>query len=475
MLCPFEVVDDFLELHIYGAVVAQLPGNIFSLRDGQVLEIHLHCAVAHRLRALAAQGPPDMLEAAIPIGGDEFASLQARVHYGRQRDHVDVTLTGHAVEGKVCLVYLSGSGTLVLTDAQAARGGTPVEHRIDVRPNRAVIWVNSRYTHRVETSDNKVPRIMLGPYTVDPLDKLTQVGANQLIQGWAMIALIAAAVGLLCVIGGLALCVSVLAWAYGQIFRHNRMEPSETSEGVGWNGKTVVLACVIWCTFFVILPKCMRTSCEWCASRLFSWIGRNSQESDSESDSEFDAVTELPAGLHGIEHLVRHAQIAFCKQCVAVGKEMLLRKMLRSEDVEERTPTLILSLAAMVTFRFCLRSSRCGDRFVFADGFEVMDSSLPEWNPMVYLFMRRVRAVRTKLHEMNVSQEAQDYMEARLIDQTRDVDSTAQPHNLDTEDLNDLQWVVNQVIAVAITVSQQPFYKERLEWITETLEGEDSE
>jgi len=454
MLLPFEVVDDFLEPHIYAEVVAQLPGNIFSLRDGQVLEIHLQCAVANRLRALAApQGPPDMHKAAIPIGGDEFASLQARVHYGHQRDHVDVTLTGHAVEGNVCLVYLSGSGTFVLTDAQSARGGTPVEHRIDVRPNRAVIWENSRYTHRVETSDNKVPRIVLGPYTVDPLDKLTQVGANQIVRGVLPILLIGGALWVLAHIAVIALCIAVLV---------------NIVDVFGWNTILVVLACCLCCSCFSILQKCIIKANEWCASRLFSWLGRNAEE----SDGEFDAVTESSAGLRGIEHLVSHMQIAFCKQCIAVGKEMLLRKMLRSEDIEERTPTLILSLAAMVTFRFCLRSSRCGDRFVLADGFEVMDSSLPEWNPMVYLFIRRVRAVRTKLHEMNVSQEAQDYMEAKLIDQTRQIALTAQPNNLDTEHLNDVEWVVKQVTSVAITVSRQPFYKERLEWIADTLEGD---
>eukprot|EP00931_Biecheleriopsis_adriatica_P092435 TRINITY_DN66241_c0_g1_i1.p1 TRINITY_DN66241_c0_g1~~TRINITY_DN66241_c0_g1_i1.p1 ORF type:complete len:283 (+),score=27.07 TRINITY_DN66241_c0_g1_i1:59-850(+) len=174
---PFTVVDDFLEPCIYADIVAQLPENISSHADGQFLKIMLPPTIVGQLR--------DFTNDSYKLGNttptdDEVAQLLPRVQYGCQQDHVDVTLTGKPVDGFVCLVYIAGSGTFTLADMHSTSGGEPIEHRIEVQPNRAVRWHNSRYSHRVDTSDGKEPRIMLGPYAVNACGDLTPVGANSL-------------------------------------------------------------------------------------------------------------------------------------------------------------------------------------------------------------------------------------------------------------------------------------------------------
>jgi hypothetical protein len=75
-----------------------------------------------------------------------------------------VTGCGGPVDGRVCLLYLSGQGALVFTDVSTGQ-----ERRVEIMPNRAVSWPNAQHTHRVEAALGHAdePRLMIGPHFSD--------------------------------------------------------------------------------------------------------------------------------------------------------------------------------------------------------------------------------------------------------------------------------------------------------------------
>ena len=90
--------------------------------------------------------------------------LSGRAQRGDHPDHADVTGCGGPVDGRVCLLYLSGQGALVFTDVNTGQ-----ERRVEIMPNRAVSWPNTQHTHRVEAALGHAdePRLMIGPHFSD--------------------------------------------------------------------------------------------------------------------------------------------------------------------------------------------------------------------------------------------------------------------------------------------------------------------
>ena len=113
--------------------------------------------------------------------GDDggLIELSGQAQRGDHPDHADHDVTGNGgpVDGRVCLLYLSGQGALVFTDVNTGQ-----ERRVEIAPNRAVSWPNTQHTHRVEAALGHAdePRLMIGPHFSDTSagGKLVRCGAK---------------------------------------------------------------------------------------------------------------------------------------------------------------------------------------------------------------------------------------------------------------------------------------------------------
>lgn len=160
----------------------------------------------------------------------------------------------------------------------------------------------------------------------------------------------------------------------------------------------------------------------------------------------------------GIGDIIAKGQGDFCEQCVQVAIELLDKGvLLQKEEVEAVDPQFVLGIAAVVTFRFIVRSSEFDNKFVFKDGCEIRDTALPAWHPLVYLFFRRLRGLRSKMRSCVPSQEERRYVEAMLMGRESQTSGS-----LDQQRLDVLHDIVTDINSVAIEISQQSFYKNHL-------------
>jgi len=64
------------------------------------------------------------------------------------------------IAGYIAVVYLTGSGSFLMSSASG-------EERIDIVPRRLIMWPNQRFLHGVEAPPGGGKRAMLGPMTID--------------------------------------------------------------------------------------------------------------------------------------------------------------------------------------------------------------------------------------------------------------------------------------------------------------------
>jgi hypothetical protein len=150
------------------AAQTQLAEHESSAHETAV-QLMLPLELERRLYEFATRGTSesDSWAASTDDGGDGggLIELSGQVQCGDHPDHADVTCSGGPVNGRVCLLYLSGQGVLVFTDVFTGQ-----EHRVEITANRAVSWPNARHTHRVEAAPGHAaaePRLMIGPYFSD--------------------------------------------------------------------------------------------------------------------------------------------------------------------------------------------------------------------------------------------------------------------------------------------------------------------
>mmetsp|Transcript_29600 Transcript_29600/g.61821 ORF Transcript_29600/g.61821 Transcript_29600/m.61821 type:complete len:247 (+) Transcript_29600:56-796(+) len=108
--------------------------------------------------------------AAVELPGEfdarsELVPMPGRVAVGSSPMHQDTGFDAMGrpdptrVEGLVAVLYLAGSGTLVIDTGSQ-------HHSVEVKPCRLVVWLNDQCIHRLDASPAEESRIMLGPMTL---------------------------------------------------------------------------------------------------------------------------------------------------------------------------------------------------------------------------------------------------------------------------------------------------------------------
>jgi hypothetical protein len=95
------------------------------------------------------------------------SSKSVPLHHDRHRDK-----GGKKVEGFSAVLYLQGSGKMTFVDA--ATRVTVGE--VDIVPGRMLVWENGPLLHQLDAADTEVPRVMLGPMSVNSIGELVGVG-----------------------------------------------------------------------------------------------------------------------------------------------------------------------------------------------------------------------------------------------------------------------------------------------------------
>jgi hypothetical protein len=167
------VADDFLPATLFARALAEFQRHMHEHESSSTLESVVQLAVPRELErglrefATAGTSGSSFIEwkAATDADDDgELIELSGQAQRGDHPDHADVTCCGGPVDGRVCLLYLSGQGALVFTDVSTGK-----ERRVEITPNRAVSWPNAQHTHRVEAAPGRAgeTRLMIGPYFAD--------------------------------------------------------------------------------------------------------------------------------------------------------------------------------------------------------------------------------------------------------------------------------------------------------------------
>lgn len=454
--CPaFAVIDDFLDERTFVEILAKFPDMCPPHGTKQFVQVEVPPTAARQLRDFMMPQANENADVGKLFQLETPVSLRARIETEKKSNHADVTLTGKSVNGCVCVVYLGGSGTFILTDELASQEGERVEHRIEVQPNRVVRWDNARFTHRVEVADTAVPRFMLGPCSVDSSGKLfCTMGGDGCMDGFNSLVL-----GFCCwSLGALLMCLLVtMLLPVSLIMTARCLRDNDVGACGGWFSACVVLfggLGGLGCSMFF-------SSGNWrfsFASFTFSFFRRDRSDY-ARLEGE---MVEVPRRAE-VGYIIQKGQDDFCTQCSVVGQEFVMKRVLQRANVEDLDPTLVLGLPAIVTFRFLMRSAVFGDRFVFRDGCVVMDSALPNYHPLVYLFLRRVRKLRQTLGELLLSDGEVNIVEMRLLDTSVGFES------LDAERARALNHVVSEVNSMAIDISRLQFYRDRLPEITREI------
>jgi hypothetical protein len=163
------VADNFLPAALFAGALTEFQQHMREHESSPArLETVVQLAVPRELerglREYAAGGASVDWKTSADDDDGGLIELSGQAQFGDHPDHADVMGCGGPVDGRVCLLYLSGQGALVFTDVSTGQ-----ERRVEILPNRAVSWPNAQHTHRVEAALGHAdePRLMIGPHFSD--------------------------------------------------------------------------------------------------------------------------------------------------------------------------------------------------------------------------------------------------------------------------------------------------------------------
>jgi hypothetical protein len=204
------VADDFLPAALFAGALTEFQQHMREhesspARLEKVVQLAVPRELERGLREYAAGGASvDWKTSADDDDAGGLIELSGQAQRGDHPEHADVTGCGGPVDGRVCLLYLSGHGSLVFTDVSTGQ-----ERRVEITPNRAVSWPNARHTHRVEAALGHAdePRLMIGPHFSDTSagGKLVRCGMKAFIPSGndLLKMMLVGCAACLCVVGGI--------------------------------------------------------------------------------------------------------------------------------------------------------------------------------------------------------------------------------------------------------------------------------
>eukprot|EP00931_Biecheleriopsis_adriatica_P107779 TRINITY_DN82101_c0_g1_i1.p1 TRINITY_DN82101_c0_g1~~TRINITY_DN82101_c0_g1_i1.p1 ORF type:complete len:383 (-),score=82.89 TRINITY_DN82101_c0_g1_i1:46-1194(-) len=167
---PVLIVDGFLDL----AARSQLLRAFEPLGVGErvaLSTVHVPQALEERFKDILLRTANGGCSPSSPFsldgsssGGSLLVPMPGRVAVGASPMHQDTGFDEDGVpdptivEDYVLVLYLDGSGTLVVDSGSG-------EHAIPIQPGRLIAWPNQSCHHRIDVSDGS-PRIMIGPMTL---------------------------------------------------------------------------------------------------------------------------------------------------------------------------------------------------------------------------------------------------------------------------------------------------------------------
>eukprot|EP00931_Biecheleriopsis_adriatica_P066535 TRINITY_DN40879_c0_g1_i1.p1 TRINITY_DN40879_c0_g1~~TRINITY_DN40879_c0_g1_i1.p1 ORF type:complete len:400 (+),score=34.94 TRINITY_DN40879_c0_g1_i1:88-1200(+) len=161
------IVDDFIDEECRSRLLGQLP-PLERHCCKQLTEVWMPQELDLRMRNIVGQDIPEgsWCESVLPhVAGGAMVSLPARIACGSVPTHRDCFNPLDAadpgfINGLIAILYLSGSGSLVLSSESGDRA-------IDIVPGRLIAWSNSAYCHRLDAAPGGEPRAMVGPVAID--------------------------------------------------------------------------------------------------------------------------------------------------------------------------------------------------------------------------------------------------------------------------------------------------------------------